>query len=344
MYSVFHNYSLKNHNTFGLDTKADHFVHCPTEEDIRTFLRENPFPGKPILILGEGSNILFVEDFNGVVLSPDIKNIALTNETGETVTISAGAGVNWDEFVEWTVERNYGGIENLSLIPGTVGAAPIQNIGAYGAEAGDVIRDVHYIDIDSGEKHTISNQDCQFSYRTSIFKTELKSKVIITRVLFHLNKKPLLKTRYGNIEARLHDIKSPGIQDIRNIVINIRNEKLPDPAETGNAGSFFKNPVINTNQFEKLRQTHPEIPFFPVADNKQFKVPAAWLVEQCGLKGIRAGNTGTWYKQPLVLINNGEATGQEILSFSETIMKKVDEKFGIRLVPEVNIMYSAGSR
>lgn len=344
MYAINHDHPLKNHNTFGLDIKADHFVHCFAEEDIKAYLSENPFPDKPMLILGVGSNILFVEDFNGVVLNPDIKDIALTNETSETVTVTAGAGVRWDDFVEWTVQRNFGGMENLSLIPGTVGAAPIQNIGAYGAEVGNVILEVQYIDIESNEKHTISHQDCEFSYRSSIFKTKLKNKVIITRILFQLSKNPVLKTSYGNIEAKLVDIKNPGIRDIRNIVVNIRNEKLPDPVKTGNAGSFFKNPVTDPDHFEKLRQTHPDIPSFPAADNKQIKIPAAWLIEQCGLKGTRSGNTGTWHKQPLVLINHGEATGQEILTFSETISKKVNEKFGIKLVPEVNIMYSTGSR
>ncbi len=344
MYSINHNYSLKNHNTFGLDIMADHFVHCFAEKDILSFLSENPFPGKPMLILGGGSNILFVEDFNGVVLNPDIKDITVTDETDETVTVTAGAGINWDEFVEWTVQRNYGGIENLSLIPGTVGAAPIQNIGAYGTEVGNVIVEVHSIDIKSHQKNTISNKECKFSYRSSIFKTELKNKVILTHILFHLSKNPVLKTAYGNIEANLAGIKNPGIRDIRDIVIRIRNEKLPDPVKTGNAGSFFKNPVIDPDHFEELRQTHPGIPSFPATGKNQIKIPAAWLIEQCGLKGTQSGNTATWHKQPLVLINRGGATGREILAFSETIVKRVWERFGIKLVPEVNIMYSTGSR
>jgi len=344
MYSINHNFSLKNRNTFGLEVKADHFVLCTKDNEILAFLSENPFPDMPMLILGEGSNILFVEDFNGVALIPDIKGIAVTDETSDAVTISAGSGVNWDEFVEWAVQHNYGGIENLSLIPGSVGAAPIQNIGAYGAEVSNVIHEVHYIDIHSREKHTISNRQCEFSYRSSIFKTKLKKKVIITRVLFKLSKNPILKTGYGNIEARINDIKNPGIRDIRNIVTDIRNEKLPDPAKTGNAGSFFKNPVIESDQFDKLHQSFPEIPFFPATDSKRIKIPAAWFIEQCGMKGLKSGNTGTWHNQPLVVINNGNATGQEIIAFSETIMKKVNEKFGIELVPEVNIMYSKGSR
>jgi UDP-N-acetylmuramate dehydrogenase len=344
MYSIDHNHSLKNHNTFGLDVKADHFVHCTAEEDILSFLSDNPFPGKPMLILGAGSNILFVEDFNGVVIYPDIRDITLAGETGETAIIYAGAGVVWDEFVEWAVSRNYSGIENLSLIPGKVGAAPIQNIGAYGAEVGEVIRKVHYIDIHSRVKHAISGIDCEFSYRSSIFKTILKNKVIITRVEFQLSKKPELNTRYGKIEERLQAIRDPGIRDIRDLVIEIRNEKLPDPAKTGNAGSFFKNPVIDPDRFERLRQAHPAIPSYPSPDRHQIKIPAAWLIEQCGLKGIRSGNTGTWHKQPLVLVNHGRATGHEILAYSEKISQEAFERFGIRLVPEVNIMYSEGFR
>ena len=344
MYSISDNYSLQNHNTFGLPARADHFVRCNSAEDIALFIADNPFPEKPMLILGEGSNILFVEDFRGVVLNPAIRNITISDETVDTVAITAGAGLNWDEFVAWCVERNYGGIENLSLIPGAVGAAPIQNIGAYGAEAGDVISEVHYIDAGSGKEQAISNEDCQFAYRSSIFKRELKNRVIITDVVFRLSKKPLLKTTYGNISSRLSDIKNPGISDIRKTVIDIRNEKLPDPAKTGNAGSFFKNPVIERGHYEELRQYHPEIPSYPVPEKDQVKIPAAWLIEKCGLKGITEGNTGTWHKQPLVVVNHGSATGREILSFAEKIRKSVDENFGIRLETEVNIMYSAGSR
>jgi UDP-N-acetylmuramate dehydrogenase len=336
MISLRENYSLKNHNTFGIDAWTRYFADIDNESDLVQFIRHNPAPGLPLMILGSGSNILFVSDYEGMIIHPLIKGIEVLRETSEHITVRVGAGELWDSFVEWTVRKNYGGIENLSLIPGSVGASPIQNIGAYGSEAAEVIEQVGTIQIRNGRKKTYSRNDCRFGYRTSIFKTDLRSMVIITHVVFKLSKKPVLKTEYGVVNERLKKFTEPSVSSVREVIMEIRNEKLPDPQKLGNAGSFFKNPVLNENEFDSFIRNHPDAPNYHAETKGFHKIPAAWLIEQCGWKGRRIGDSGTFPLQPLVLVNYGNATGKEIYKLSEKIREDVLKSFGIQLEREVN--------
>jgi UDP-N-acetylmuramate dehydrogenase len=338
MITLLENYSLKNHNFFKVEAKAMYFAECDTVSDLVNFIRHRPYDDLPVMVIGEGSNVLFQSDYNGLIIHPVIRGIDILHEDNTGIIVRAGAGENWDSFVKWAVEKRYGGIENLSLIPGSIGACPIQNIGAYGAEVSQVIESVETIDFLDGTSTTYSSSECSFSYRNSIFKGDLKGKKIITNVIFRLSKSPVLITGYGVISERLKKYKKIDTNTLRKVVIDIRRKKLPDPAKIANAGSFFKNPVVSDKEFGMILSRFPDLPHFQAEDAGCRKIPAAWLIEKCGWKGKRIGDTGTWPAQPLVLVNYGRATGQDILKLSEKITEDVLEKFGIRLEREVSVV------
>ncbi len=331
------NYSLESHNSFKLKVSTKYYIECHSISDITEFLQSGIQKKHPLLILGEGSNILFTGDFPGTVLRPLISGIVITKESGSDVFIRTGAGMNWDELVEWTVGKNYWGLENLSLIPGSAGAAPIQNIGAYGAEIREQIVSVETIDLRTGSVNVLSNHECRFAYRRSIFKEASHKEYLITHINLKLSKIPTPGISYGNLKDELPAGGEPGIRDIRDAVIRIRRQKLPDPAEIGNAGSFFKNPLVPLTAYEQLKAAWPGIPSYPATSDYR-KIPAAWLIEESGWKGKSVGNTGTYPNQALVIVNHGEATGQEILQLSEKIKEDVRTKFGITLEREVNLV------
>ncbi len=333
------NFSLKNHHTFGIDVKTQYFVEIFTETELSEIIKSEELKRLPILILGGGSNILFTKDFEGLVIKNSIPGIKIIKETDEFAFVEAGAGVIWHEFVLYCIERNFGGIENLSLIPGTVGAAPMQNIGAYGQEIKDVFYSLKGIYSDSGEKTEFLSQECKFGYRTSVFKNELKNKFIITYVTFKLSKKPELNLDYGAVKAELEkqNITEVTIKDVSNVICRIRENKLPNPKEIGNAGSFFKNPEIDEEHFLRLKEKYINIVGYKLGNGK-VKIAAGWLIEQTGWKGKKIGNTGAHEHQALVLVNYGNAAGEEIVKLAEEIKKSVKDKFDIILHEEVNII------
>ena len=337
MITLRENYSLINHNSFGIDARARYFADIDNESDLVQFIHHNPAMGLPLMILGAGTNILFISAYEGLIIHPRIKGIEVLQENSNFLTVRVGAGELWDSFVEWAVNKNYGGVENLSFIPGSVGASPVQNIGAYGSEAAEVIDKVETIQIRNGLKKTFSQKDCRFGYRTSIFKTDLRTMVIITHVVFRLSKKPVLKTEYGAVNERLKKYKEPSVHAVREVIIGIRNEKLPDPKKIGNAGSFYKNPVLNEKEFQSFIHNHPDAPNYQAEIKGVHKIPAAWLIEQCGWKGRRIGDAGVSPLHPLVLVNYGNATGKEIYSLSEKIREDVLKSFSIQLEREVNV-------
>lgn len=331
------NHSLKDCNTFGINVIAERFFLIREEDELFNILNE--YDASTIKILGGGSNLLLTKNIDGLVIKNEIKGIEIVSEDEDSVLLEVGGGENWHDFVMWAVDNNYGGVENMSLIPGTVGAAPIQNIGAYGVELENVFEGLNAIHLEKKQELVFSKEECQFAYRDSIFKRELKGKICITRVYIRLSKAlHLLNLSYGAIQKELEKkaIHSPTIKDVSETVIAIRQSKLPDPAELGNSGSFFKNPEISQKTFARLKETFPDVPFYSLPDDK-VKIPAAWLIDQCGFKGIRYGNTGCFKNQPLVLVNYGGATGEEILNFSKQVQTAVSEKFSIRISPEVNI-------
>lgn len=334
---VTENASLQNLNTFRARARARFLVEVKDARDINDFIGSVTNFDHPKMVLGGGSNILFTKDYDGCIVRPMIKGIKKISEDRSTIKIRAGAGENWDSLVQYCVENGYGGIENMSWIPGTVGAAPVQNIGAYGMEVGSVIDTVDAIDLESGKRMHYSNRQCKFSYRNSIFKTTLKGRVIITHVTFILHKNPQLAVGYKDLEIELSKYEEVNLKVIRTAIIAIRQRKLPDPELLANAGSFFKNPEVSTKTIESLRDRYSEMPHFE-SKKGMYKVPAAWLIEQCGWKGRREGNIGTFEKQPLVIVNYGSASGSEILAFSEKVRQAVKEKFGILLETEVNIL------
>ena len=336
---VVENISLKYLNTFGVDVNSKYFVEIYSEEELKQVLNSEEYSNQQKLILGGGSNILFTKDFDGLVIKNSISGIKLLDEDSNKVIVEAGAGVIWEELVQYCVDRNYGGIENLSYIPGTVGAAPIQNIGAYGQELEETFSDLNGIYVDTLETKNFNKSECSFSYRNSIFKNELKNKFIITSVRLELNKNPNVNLSYNPVkeEAEKRNITHPTIKDIREIVINIRKSKLPDPVEIGNAGSFFKNPVIAKEKFKVLKKEYPDLKHFFV-DEDNVKIPAAWLIEKCGWKSKRIGDAGTHAKQPLVIVNYGNASGKEIYEISTMIKIDVKTNFDISLENEVNIL------
>ncbi len=331
--------SLKDWNTFGLDASAAMFYAVQDLDSLRSIWKSTILAQSSPLVLGGGSNILFTRDYPGIILKNELSGRSVVSESGDQVLVKAASGENWHSFVLWCIENGWGGIENLSLIPGTVGAAPIQNIGAYGVEIKDVFHELEAFHIPDGKMIRLDAQDCGFGYRDSIFKRELKGKCLITSVTFRLTKKPQLHTDYGDIRDTLQamNITQPGIRDVSNAVIAIRSSKLPDPSKPGNCGSFFKNPVISAELFADIKSKYPEIRSFPAAEGT-VKVPAAWLIEQCGWKGKRVGNTGVHDKQALVLINHGHALGNEVVKLAFDIIDSVKQKFGIQLEPEVNII------
>lgn len=336
MFHLHSNQSLRLINTFGVDEMAVNF--CSLDEEAQlTEDALNKLPG-PLHVLGGGSNILLTGPVGGTVLRNQLKGIKVISESAESVLVEAAAGEIWHDLVLYAIGNNWGGIENLALIPGTVGAAPIQNIGAYGVEVKETIDRVWYYDLKDHQIKSINAGECSFGYRDSVFKQELKGGYIILSVIFKLSKMPQLRLDYGAIRAELdkHGIKMPTISDVAQSVISIRRSKLPDPLVTGNAGSFFKNPVISEDHFEELKTEHEDIPSFPVAGSK-VKVPAGWLIEQDGWKGYRDGDKGVHPHQALVLVNYGNAGGKEILELSERIINSVHKRFKIKLEREVQI-------
>lgn len=333
------NVSLKAYNTFGIEAKADYFAEVSHVNELEELLRQFDFKTTPLLILGGGSNMLFIDDFKGLVLKNNLQGIEIVFEDEHNLRVKAGGGVVWHELVLWSVSKNLGGIENLSLIPGSTGASPIQNIGAYGVELKDSFYDLEVTEILTGNTKTFSHADCNFGYRNSVFKNELKGKYIITSVTLQLKKQPVFNTSYGAIEQELkkNNIDKPSVKAISDAVIAIRKSKLPDPAVLGNAGSFFKNPEISQQQFEELQKAHPVIPHYPAAHGN-IKLAAGWLIEQCGWKGKRMGNTGSHKDQALVLVNYGGAKGNEVYQLALDISKSVKEKFGVDIQPEVNLI------
>lgn len=335
--SQFHNASLKEYNTFGIDVEAKTLFIIHTEEELRLVLKE--LEGTECKILGGGSNILCTKDIKQPVIKMAIPGIRIVEESESHIIVEAGSGESWHGFVMWTLAMGYGGLENLSLIPGCVGAAPMQNIGAYGVEQDQNFTFLDAMNLNTGKVRRFTREECRFGYRESIFKKEERGTYAILRVAYRLTKKEhALHLDYGVIRDVLQEknITNPGIRDISDAVIAIRSSKLPDPAKLGNAGSFFKNPVISTTQFSGLREQYPTMPSFPVSD-MEIKVPAGWLIEQCGLKGYRQGDAGIHQHQALVLVNFGNATGTEILQLSAFVQKSVFEKFHIAIEPEVNV-------
>ncbi len=334
---VFHDSSLKTYNTFGIDVKAERFVSVSSLEELKSVLTGNY--AEELFVLGGGSNMLLTQDIAATVLHINLKGIKVVQETEDFVYIQANAGENWHEFVLWTLKHDYGGLENLSLIPGNIGSSPIQNIGAYGVELKDHFVSCEAIDIQTIEMMNFNAEECNFGYRNSIFKNKVKGKYIITSVTFKLSKKNhQLYTNYGSINEALEEsgITNPSIQDISSAVIRIRQQKLPDPMELGNSGSFFKNPVISAEAFQELQKEYPEMPHYKISEN-EFKIPAGWLIDLAGFKGFREGDAGVHKNQALVLVNYGTATGTEILNLAQKIQDKIQSQFQIALELEVNI-------
>lgn len=337
--TVLENYSLKKLNTFGIDASADYFVECSSVSDLRAVLSDSKFNPLPKLILGGGSNLLFTKDFKGLVIKNNLKGIELVNEDADFYYVRSAAGEVWHEFVMHCIDHNYAGLENLSLIPGNVGASPMQNIGAYGVEIKDRFYELEALRISDQSVHIFGKADCHFGYRESVFKRALKDQFIITSVTFQLLKKPELNTSYGAIEKELEvmGIKEVTIRAISKAVCNIRSSKLPNPAEIGNAGSFFKNPEITKEKFEALKNEFPAVVGYDL-ENGNVKLAAGWLIEQCGWKGKTIGDAGVHKLQALVLVNYDKAKGSEIYDLSTQILASVKEKFGVDLEREVNII------
>ncbi len=332
------NISLKTYNTFGIEAKAKFFCEVNSLADLKETLQLDEYPEK--FIISGGSNMLITKDIDALVIHINLKGKTILNEDEEQVLIQVMAGENWHQMILWTLDHNYGGLENMSLIPGNTGTAPIQNIGAYGVELKDNFESCEAMEITTQKIKKFTKEDCQFGYRDSFFKNEGKGKYIITSVNFKLRKRNhILNTSYGAIETELkkRKIKSPTIKDVSNAVISIRRSKLPDPDILGNSGSFFKNPMISRLEFDTFTNDHPNAPFYKVSEDT-YKIPAGWLIEQCGFKGKRYGDVGIHENQALVLVNHGNASGAEILALANTIIESVNEKFGIKIAPEVNII------
>ena len=330
------NKELLPFNTFGLSARAEHFSVVRNEAELSAAIRSNL---RPIRVLGGGSNILFTRDAEGLLLKNEIKGIEIARKWKNKVHVKVGGGETWHTFVLWAVANGFGGVENLSLIPGSVGASPVQNIGAYGVEIKDVFVRLYATDLETGKERVFNRKECRFGYRDSIFKHEAKGKYLITSVVYSLTvQKHQLNISYGDISKTLEtmQVSHPDIASVSQAVIQIRSSKLPDPAQIGNCGSFFKNPETTATVLEQIRKTHPNAPAYPL-DNGHVKVPAGWLIEQCGWKGKRVGNTGSYEKQALVLVNHGGAQGNEVRQLAHDIIESVRVQFGIALEPEVNI-------
>jgi UDP-N-acetylmuramate dehydrogenase len=331
--------SLKPFNTFGVEAIAKQFSTFRSVDELHEVLTIKQVPGNQLLILGGGSNILFTKNFEGLVLRNELKGISKVREDDEHVYIKAAAGESWHQFVLYCLENNYAGVENLSLIPGYVGASPMQNIGAYGVEIKDVFHELEAFHLAEKKLQTFSLEECRFGYRESVFKQAYKNEFVILSVTYRLNKKPKFQTSYGVINTELESmgVQELSIQAISQAIINIRSSKLPDPKQTGNAGSFFKNPLIETKQFDELKLRFPGVVSFAAGEGL-IKLAAGWLIEQCGWKGHREGDAGCYPKQALVLVNYGKARGSEIYELSGKIIQSVANKFGVVLEREVNII------
>jgi len=332
------NFSLKNYNTFGIEAKAKQFVAIHSNQELKTVLEQHLTDKK--FILGGGSNMLLTKDIDALVIHVDTKGRKIIEENVDFVWVESQAGENWHEFVLWTINQNFGGLENMSLIPGNVGTTPVQNIGAYGTEIKDTFVSCQAMNIATQEMRTFTKDECHFGYRESVFKNEIKDQYIITTVVFKLSKRNhKINTSYGDITAELekNHITTPSLIDVSNAVIAIRKSKLPDPKELGNSGSFFKNPILLKTDFEKIHLKFPEMKYYEISST-EIKVPAGWLIEQAGFKGKRFGDAGIHKNQALVLVNYGNATGQEILNVSRDIQETVFKTFGIHIEAEVNII------
>ena len=333
-----HNISLKKYNTFGIEAKAKQFAAVHSTEELKVILKENKEQKK--FILGGGSNMLLTKDVDALVIHIDLKGKKIIDENEDFVWVESQAGENWHEFVLWTIDQNFGGMENMSLIPGNVGATPVQNIGAYGNEIKDTFVSCEAMTIENQEMKTFLREDCHFGYRESVFKNDARNKYVITSVIFKLTKhNHKINISYGDITAELakKNINNPSLKEVSNAVIAIRQSKLPDPKVLGNSGSFFKNPVLLKSDFEKIHQHFPEMKYFDISDT-EVKVPAGWLIEQAGFKGKRFGDAGIHKNQALVLVNYGNATGQEILAVSKNIQDTIFKTFGIHIEAEVNVI------
>lgn len=334
---IHRDFSLKTYNTFGIDVKAKRFIKVNSVEELKLVLKKNY--SRDLFILGGGSNMLLTKDVDATVLHINILGKNIVEQSEDEVLVKAMSGENWHQFVLWTLEQNFGGLENLSLIPGNIGTAPIQNIGAYGVELKDSFVSCDAIDIQTQEIRVFTAEECGFGYRNSIFKNIAKGKYIISGVTFRLKKSNHeILPDYGSIKEYLAEsgIENPGIRDVSEAVIKIRQQKLPDPLQLGNSGSFFKNPIVTKKELELLKSNYPEIPFYEVSEN-EVKIPAGWLIDCAGLKGYREGDAGVHKNQALVLVNYGSATGKEILALAEKVQKKIKDQFNINLEPEVNI-------
>lgn len=335
------NFDLQPYNTFGIRVFCDYFGRFTSVEELKSQLNEVRRLNLPLLILGGGSNLLLTEDFKGIVLRNEIKGIEVISENENEAIVRSGAGEVWHEFVLTCLDKNLAGIENLSLIPGSVGASPMQNIGAYGVEIKDTFHQLEALHIETGEVHVFSKEKCAFGYRESVFKRELKNQYVIVSVEFRLQKDAKVNTSYGAINDELlqQGVTNPTIQDVSRAVIAIRQSKLPDPKEIGNAGSFFKNPVVELGWAEKLKSEYSDLPMYPIPNQEQqVKLAAGWLIEKAGFKGLRIDNYGVHTKQALVLVNYGGSKGQDIFNLSTTILATIEEKFGVLLEREVNIL------
>lgn len=337
--NVIENYPLIKLNTFGIDVKAKYFTSINTVNELIEIKKSEKFKDHELLILGGGSNILFTKDFNGLVILNNIKGKEIVDQNDDSIILKIGAGENWHELVMYCVDNGWGGIENLSLIPGNTGTAPMQNIGAYGVEIKETFVELEALEISSGKIVKFSNSECEFGYRESVFKNKMKNKYIILNITLELNKNPILNINYGDVKAILETkkIETPTIKDVSNAIISIRQRKLPDPKKIGNSGSFFKNPIIDINLLKLIEGTYPNVVSYKINEN-EFKIAAGWMIEKAGWKGKKFNNFGVHENQALVLVNYGLANGKEIFNLSEKIILDIKEKFGITLEREVNII------
>ena len=334
-----HHVNLQAFNTFGIPAQALHYAELNEEDAFADIMQTDEYRLFPRLIIGGGSNILFTRDFEGLVIRNCLKGISLISENEETVLVEAASGENWHQFVQWCIAQGFGGLENLSLIPGCVGASPMQNIGAYGVEIKDVFKSLTALDLENGKRCVFSKEECAFGYRESVFKTIYKNKYLITSVTFELKRHPVINISYGAIAEQLKamGVLNPGISDVSKAVMAIRQSKLPDPLVTGNAGSFFKNPEVSAEKYAEILSQFPELVSYPLASG-HYKLAAGWLIEQAGLKGYEKNGAAVHTRQALVLINTGTATGEAVLALSTEIIEKVKNKYGVTLEREVNII------
>jgi UDP-N-acetylmuramate dehydrogenase len=337
--NIIENYPLLKLNTFGVDVKAKYFTSINTINELIELTKTNLFKDLELLILGGGSNILFTKDFDGLVILNNIKGKEIIDQNQQSIFLKIGAGENWHQLVMYCVDNGWGGIENLSLIPGNTGTAPMQNIGAYGVEIKETFIELEALEISSGKIVKFNNSDCEFGYRESVFKNKMKNQYIILNITLELKKNPVLNINYGDVKAILEsqNIKNPGIKEVSNAIISIRQSKLPDPKKIGNSGSFFKNPIASLNQLELIKKKYPNVVNYEINEN-EFKIAAGWLIERAGWKGKKFNNYGVHEKQALVLVNYGLANGMEIFELSEKIILDIKDKFGITLEREVNII------